>query len=636
MSEILVARQVYFPALNGLRAVAVIAVIFYHLDFLNFFKAGYLGVDIFFVLSGFLITSLLLREFEKNGSISLKGFYFRRARRLFPALSLMFLSLMLVASWHSSDLFDQTFRDLLPAVFYFSNWWQIFSNQSYFAMSGRPPLLQHMWSLAIEEQFYFVWPPFILFILRMNQRKILAKLSLSCMLASGGWMIWLSMQLGIPETGDPSRAYLGTDTHAFGLFAGAYLAAIWNPAEPKLSYLEHRGNQFAVDATNVITKKDCIGIVALAMLLVTMVFIDETDPVLYRGGFILFAFIVVIVLYVATQPEGFLPQQLSRPWMLWLGDRSYGLYLWHWPVFALLRPEFELPDNMLLQICIRLSCTIIIADLSYRFFELPILNRSQLVFSKPRLTKYMIIPLMALAVIFAAAQLKSRTQSMIAQKPVELTTEKLHTFETIEASQDKSDEFFPYRNAKIICARSIFDNTLKDGPPNITIIGDSVLLGASEQLLTQIDGVEIDAKVGRQGIDVLHALTDIKSRQALGGIVVLHLGTNGFLMENHVRQMLELLQDQTLVVLINSKTPRRWEIPNNILLGKMQQEFNNVQTLDWHGIGKRHPEYFVSDHIHLTGKGIRVFISKISNLTGVPLITDKMDRRRLHSVACSR
>ncbi len=610
------SRDDYLPGLDGVRAIAVLTVLLYHLDINGFFSAGFLGVDLFFVLSGFLITSQLLREFARDGTISLRTFYIRRARRLFPAVVALLLLVMLAVEAFAPDAIRRTRSDVLPAMFYFSNWWQIFSEQSYFEISGRPPLLQHLWSLAIEEQFYIIWPLALLALLRRGQRGNIHAISLGLMLLSGCWMTYLSVMRGYPDASDPSRVYLGTDTHAFGLFAGAALAALWDPRARRIT-------EPAVDTPpatmspwgqSPATRIDWLGMTALALLLVAMWFIGEASPLLYRGGFILFVLLSVLVLFAATQQEGTLPRWLSAAPLAWLGKRSYALYLWHWPIFILLRPDFELPDNVLLQAAVRLVLTGIAAELSYRYVEQPVRSGALFVWAKEWRPAYLSY-VSAGSALLAAALLVVVLRPM--PPPVDGIDADMQSVDVDGRSMDQPVEAKSYRTIKAACGRSVSELSELRTKPVITVIGDSVLLGASDHLFRRIAGIEIDAAVGRQAKAGLIRLSDLRARRALADTVVIHLGTNGFLGERPVREILHQLRDRKTVILVNVKAPRRWERPNNAIISQLSSEFPNVKVLDWNAIGRRHSDYFVSDRVHLSGKGILVISSEISRVSGI-------------------
>ena len=624
------SRADYLPGLDGVRAIAVLAVLFYHLDLQGFFSAGFLGVDLFFVLSGFLITSQLLREYERDQTISLREFYIRRARRLFPAVVALLLLCVLLVEWFAPDAIRRTRIDALPAFLYASNWWQIFSEQSYFEISGRPPLLQHLWSLAIEEQFYIFWPLVLIAILRAGQRLRLHWFALGLMLLSGGWMILLSIQRGFPEAVDPSRAYLGTDTHAFGLFAGAALAALWDPRARRIAHPEPTAVATSPWGQAPATRIDWLGMVAMALLLGAMLLSGDGSLWLYRGGFIVFALVTVAFLFAATQPTGSLPRWLSQPPLVWLGKRSYALYLWHWPIYVLLRPEFELPDHPLLQSAVRLVLTGIAAELSYRYVEQPIRSGALFEWAKQRRGAY-------LGYVSTGSAMAAAVLVVVLVRPAPppvigieaIAVEHEHTS---ERSMDQPVVVRPYRTLRAACGRSV--STVSDNlpPPQLTVIGDSVLLGASEHLLRRIDGVEIDAAVGRQIRGGLVRVLDLKSRQMLANTVVIHLGTNGFMGERAIRDVLSHLRDRK-VILINVKAPRRWEGPNNAMLAEISHEYTNVKVIDWNAISRRRNDYFAADRVHLSGKGIQTLSAEIVRAAGVRHVSGKA-AHALHVVPC--
>ncbi|MCW2548222.1 MAG: Acyltransferase family, partial [Mycobacterium sp.] len=280
--------------LDGLRAIAVVAVLLYHAD-LDSVPGGFLGVDIFFVLSGFLITSLLLREWQDTGGIGFGRFYLARGRRLLPGLFGLLVGTAAAALIFAPDAIAALRRALIPSVFYYSNWSSIYSHTSYFEQTGRPPLLLHLWSLAVEEQYYLVWPVVVLMLLRKFRgeagRRAVRKLAIWGALLSTGWMAYLSVRHGFPVPNDPSRAYYGTDTHAAGLLLGSALACAWPLGQlPKLVRYER-------------TIFDLTGLAALGGLIWACHVTSEFSPWLYRGGFLLYSFMAVIVIAVVAHPE---------------------------------------------------------------------------------------------------------------------------------------------------------------------------------------------------------------------------------------------------------------------------------------------------------------------------------------------
>ena len=350
------SRLPYLRGLDGLRAIAVIAVVCYHagLSLLG----GFLGVESFFVLSGFLITALLYSEWQEHGRIDLRNFWLRRARRLFPALGLVLLGTAAIMSLLPMYERAGFSNDMLASIGYVMNWHLILSGQSYFDVTMRPPLLQHLWSLAIEEQFYLVWP--LVFGVGLWLFKRWGMVALTLGLAIGSAVL---MAILYQPGADPSRIYFGTDTRAAGLLLGATLAFLWQPwrlAEPRRS-------------TGITL--DLLGIAGLAGLIYTYFIFFEQHPWLYQGGFAIVALATAMVIAATTHPKAtILPRLLELAPMRWLGVRSYGIYLWHWPIFMVTRPYIDITPTMpdWLFLALRIGVVLLLADLSYRFVEKPL------------------------------------------------------------------------------------------------------------------------------------------------------------------------------------------------------------------------------------------------------------------------
>jgi peptidoglycan/LPS O-acetylase OafA/YrhL len=363
-------RLGYLPGLDGLRALAVIAVILYHAD-LGWAPGGFLGVEIFFVISGYLITSLLLVEWQTRGQIDFKNFWLRRARRLLPALYLVIASVLTFAVLFLPDEVASLRGDALAALGYATNWYFILVHKSYFATIGRPSLFQHLWSLAVEEQFYVLWPLLLTLLLKLFQPRRAVFLVIAGALASTALMALLYQ----PDV-DPSRIYYGTDTRAAGLLAGAALAFLWKPwlgqKEPWRKKKKPRRFQkkgWRPDARWL----DVLGLAALAALVVECLRISEFDPLLYQGGFALVSLTTLVVIAAAVHPRARLGEGLlGRQPLRWIGQRSYGIYLWHYPIFMVTRPQLDVPLDGLPLLALRLAATFVIAELSYRLVETPI------------------------------------------------------------------------------------------------------------------------------------------------------------------------------------------------------------------------------------------------------------------------
>ncbi len=346
----------YLPGLDGLRALAVLAVLLYHAD-LAWIPAGFLGVDIFLVISGFLITSLLLTERRETGRVKLKQFWLRRARRLLPALFAVLIVTFAYVAIFLPDELARLRQEVLAAIGYVTNWHLIFKDESYFESFGRPPLLRHLWSLAVEEQFYLLWPLIFIGGIWLLRGRGLFVAAVAGTAASTALM-WTLFE---PFT-DPSRVYFGTDTRAAALLVGVALAFIWQPWR----YADHnRLRRSAIPS-------DLLGSAALIGLTLWTLHLSEFGSFLYQGGFLLVALTTAILIAATVHPHGRIGQLLALAPMRWMGTRSYGIYLWHWPVFMLTRPELDIPLDGLPLLAVRFAVTIALAELSYRLVEQPV------------------------------------------------------------------------------------------------------------------------------------------------------------------------------------------------------------------------------------------------------------------------
>jgi peptidoglycan/LPS O-acetylase OafA/YrhL len=368
------ARLPYWPALDGLRALAVGAVLLYHAD-MPWLPGGFLGVEIFFTLSGYLITTLLLAEWGVGGRIDLAAFWLRRARRLLPALFILIAGVMAFAVLLLPDEVARLRGDALAAVGYALNWRLVFEQRPYFETVGRPPLLQHLWSLAVEEQFYLLWP--LVFVAGMRRLGRGGMLFAAC---AGAVASTVLMALLFEPDGDPSRIYYGTDTRMAGFLAGAALAFVRTPVRWPVTLAPHgrlsawrRKGPWDGGGMATALVLDSFGLMALGMLAWRMVVVDEFQPRLYQGGFAAVAILAVIVVAAASdQRARLLPPLLGWRPLRWVGLRSYGIYLWHWPICMLTRPQLDVSLDGAPLLALRLAATLALAELSYRCVELPI------------------------------------------------------------------------------------------------------------------------------------------------------------------------------------------------------------------------------------------------------------------------
>ena len=364
MPEPVKRNQRYMPGLDGLRAIAVLAVIVFHLGF-DWAPGGLLGVGIFFTLSGYLITDLLLAQLAARGKIKLGSFWLARARRLLPAL---FVMLAIVLAWVT--IFgpaqpDQFRKAVVSAIFYVNNWQQIFGDVSYFARFAPEGPLNHLWSLSVEEQFYIVWPFLLLLGVKVVRerplpsgvRPRLALLTLALALVST-----IEMAILYHPTLDPSRIYYGTDTRAGGLLFGAALAMVW-PSR-RLS------RRITIQARNLL---DGLGVLGLVIIAIMIWQVGEFDSFLYQGGFVVLSLATVMVLMPLAHPACRLGVWLGVRPLRWVGVRSYAIYLWQTPIIILTAAHAQNPqDESLLRKLLQVAAIFGISALSWKFIEEPI------------------------------------------------------------------------------------------------------------------------------------------------------------------------------------------------------------------------------------------------------------------------
>ena len=582
----------YLPGLDGIRAIAVLGVLLYHAD-LGFLPGGFLGVDVFFVLSGFLITTLLLEQFERTGRINFRTFYLGRIRRLFPALIALLIVVALACTFIYQDAAHKTASDIIASAFYVNNWWYIVADTSYFDFLARPPLLKHLWSLAVEEQFYFVWPIVAFTLMRLWRRRGVLVASLVLAALSTAWMLYLSLQYGYPELADPSRVYFGTDSHAMGLLIGAALASVWRPGMTRK--VVNRTTRDALTA---------VGLVTLAALLVFYFYVGEFTPWLYRGGFLLLAIVVALLVVIASHPGTNFGRTLgTQPWR-YIGQRSYGLYLWHWPIFAVTRPELDTSLSGFWLLTLRLALTFAAAEVSYRYLEMPI-RRGIIGRARKRLKN-------SDEHVRSRAKIQTITAAFVAF--LLLGGLGLAFANAAMNTKPAADVVAAIGNEK----RVRLDGVLN---PTMTGIGDSVMLGARPVLRKELPGIAIDAAVSRFPGGFLGPMRRYERKGMLAPTVIIHTGSNGTLTESMTRTILNIVNNHPRVILININVPRTWRDSNNESIAKIAPAYPNVVVVDWRKASLNHPEYFVSDRVHLTKKGARAYAALIKQAINKPLNT---------------
>ncbi|PEA53046.1 acetyltransferase [Bacillus pseudomycoides] len=587
----------YMVGLDSLRGLAILAVILYHINF-NWLPGGFLGVTVFFVLSGYLITDILVVEWKEKRSIDLKNFWLRRARRLLPGMLVM---LVITLAWitisHSSLLWKMR-GDSVAALFYFSNWWYIYHKLSYFESFGTVSPLNHFWSLAVEEQFYVVWP--LIIGLGLSYVKKQSRLTLYIFFGAIASAVAMAM---IYEPGaDPSRVYYGTDTRAFSLLIGAALAFIW-PS----SRLAHK---ILPKARLVL---DVIGGIALIVILVMFWKTNQYDPFLYRGGMFLLSIATAILVANLAHPASRISAFLRFRPLRWIGVRSYGIYLWHYPIITLTSPKGSAGEFQLTRAIFQFFLILFMAQLSWKFIENPIRKGALKNF---RLSNFRLRNLaLGGKFVLAFAIFVTVTASFglsTAGKAKENTSNKVESVQTEQKDQPKHpDVVWEEPGEKPAESKEEGHSTQSKESATITAIGDSIMIDVTPHLKNAFPNINIDAKIGRQMSEATAAVDRMKKEGTLGQSVIIGLGTNGAFTTEQITSLMQSIGNERKVILVNTRVPRPWESLVNNKLKETASKFSNITLVDWYSASAGKKEYFEPDGVHLTKAGEEAYTSLV-------------------------
>jgi peptidoglycan/LPS O-acetylase OafA/YrhL len=588
-------RGTRFGGLDGLRAIAVIVVIIYHLGS-GILPGGFIGVDVFFVISGFLITALLLRERERTGSVHLGRFWVRRARRLLPAIALLVIVCCTAAWMIGGDLLIGLGLQALGAATFSSNWLAIAAGQSYFDEST-PELLRNLWSLAVEEQFYLLWPLLLLFVVLLPRRWMRVGVMLIAASASAVAMAVLF----IP--GDATRVYFGTDTHSFGLALGAALAF----------------GAASVDGRARLARMvQALGWLAVAALLLASVLLRDDASATYIGGLPLVAVLTAVAILAAVQPGSRLARALDARPMAWVGERSYGLYLWHWPVFVLTAAATTgaSPAARWLVAAVALVITVVAAQLSYVLVEQPVrrlgfrgaLRAAWHAVFKAAGRRRVGRMVMAVASVIVVVGLIGGTVGAITSDPGTGSVQ-----QQIESGRDAIEDAAAPPSTEPEEADAEPQPPAIPGGDQITAIGDSVMLASAVSLQGVFPGIDIDAAVSRQFSSAPALIQARIDAGTLRPIVLLGLGTNGPVDLETLAEVRELLGTDHQLVLVNVYAPRHWTEGVNVTLTSFAQQYRDVELANWRDSISPQLPLLARDQIHPGDAGGLVYAAAVQD-----------------------
>ncbi|EMB9453414.1 acetyltransferase [Staphylococcus pseudintermedius] len=582
----------YMPGLDGVRAVAVIAIIIYHLN-PQWLSGGFLGVDTFFVISGYLITSLLLTEYHNTGKIKLMSFWLRRVKRLIPAVLFLVMGVIVLSLIFMPTEIQKVRADSIAAIFYVSNWWYIMQNVDYFEQFAVQPL-KHLWSLAIEEQFYLVFPIVLLSLLSFIRRLKSIRIIFLILLVIS--MIAM-MVLYVPNE-NVARVYFGTDTRIQTLLMGVLLALVWPPFQ-----LKAKVNR------QMRTMIDTAGVVGLAILFICFKFVSETNSILYYGGFFLISTVTLLVIASSVHPSGYFAKFLGNKVFTFIGSRSYSLYLWHYPIIVLIHHQFVQGQIPPLVYVVEILLMVLMAEFSYKFIEQPFRKEGFNIFafnhlknwrSQKVLRTWLVIILLIPTLLVMVGGF-NRSAQKNSTRVTEVNTEEIDKLITqpLPLPQLKIDGFV------------VKGNKQKYASWKPLLIGDSVMVDIGDDFRSFVPKADINGKVGRQLVEATSlAKRQYQSYRDKNDIVVLELGTNGDFTEEQLNSLLEQFGEAD-IYLVNTRVPRSYESHVNQVLAKAAKKRANVTLVDWYSRSENHTEYFALDGIHLQPPGVRALTNSI-------------------------
>lgn len=637
-----ISRVPYLPGLDGLRAVAVLAVIVYHAN-ADWLPGGFLGVEVFFVISGYLITLLLVAEHERTDVVSLRDFWARRARRLLPALFFMIGLLVVWSAFFERDALGALRGDVIAGALYGSNWFQVWIGAGYTAINDFAPL-RHLWSLAVEEQFYVVWPVVMLFVLRAGRDRLPR---VAMWFAGVAVTIAVAIALLMPsgpigtcvETPDAywsigercvskvDALYLSTPTRATGLLLGAALALVWRPFALLRGPMRNKGK--SLDPLAV------VGLVGLALLAWNTKIVKlkgeeglHADPLLFRGGLFLTGIFTVMVIAAVAHQRAFSGRVLGNSVLRVIGERSYGLYLYHWPVFQALRHEAGIPLQVH-EFVGAMLVTVAITEMSYRYVELPIRERrfresmGALLRSGPGAlrrrgafgalsTAIVAVPVFSVMSL-ASAELKPNTVQASFNEAEGVVIDVLDEVTTNASSSTAPPVPTSAANESTVPPESTTTSTTTTVPPpfyEVFALGDSVMKGAAPELTAR--GIVVDAEESRQGKLAAEIFLQLRDLGVGMNAAVVHVGTNGPMSNETLDVMMSALAEVPRVVVLTGRGNRDWIDSNNAKIRSLPERYSNVDVLDWQLVAELcSGKCFAGDGIHLDRDGSTFYADEI-------------------------
>ncbi|GAK31227.1 acyltransferase [Weissella oryzae SG25] len=597
----------YITGFDGLRTLAVVGVIVYHL-LPNFLPGGFLGVIIFFSLTGYLITDLLRQERIQNGKIAVKQFYQRRIRRLFPLLFFVVSTSTIYIAIFQRNLLVHLRGAVLSSLLYVNNFWQILQGTSYFDRFGNESPFKHIWALSIEGQFYLLWP--IVFIVLSyffkgsKGNKTIFNILFALSIISAVVMAFLFH----PGT-DPSRVYYGSDTRAFAFLLGGALAFVWPSSG--------LSKKIPSENRNVL---DLLGLGSLILMVVFYLFVSDASAFVYQGGMYLFSIFTVLLILVVAHPATITGRLLTTPFFKYIGSRSYGIYLWQFPIMVFFEAKVDVGRQPILYTLIEIGLILLASELSYRYIEQPLKNRtvkdwwlaSKVAILEPGLQKarlrqytlFVLFTAMFVIIALPAAGDRSSKPSALQNKIKENSD--LLKKKAADQANSMSASSQADGDATDLTKRFGLSQSQVQAAANlpVTAIGDSVVLASAPQLQSVFPKMQIDAQVGRQLYESYSVLDDLKHSNQLADTVLVSLGTNGTWTDSQFNDFMNSIGSNRQVYWVDIHAPaQRWQNQVNTQLAAASKQYKNLHIISWNEASSNHPDWFYDDQVHPNSDG---------------------------------
>lgn len=624
-------KRRYISGFDGLRALGVIGVILYHMN-PNVFKGGYLGVPVFFIISGYLITDQLIRQYQTKGAFDFKTFYIKRLKRLYPALCAILFGTSAYIVLFQRNLLGNLHKIVVTNLLNVYNWWQIVNGQSYFErFANNESPFTHLWTLSIEGQFYIIWPILLVLMLKLlKKRSGIFNVTIILAFASA-----LLMAVLYQPHVDPSRIYYGTDTRMFSILFGCALAILWPSARLKQS-IEKRDRILL----------DTIGIVCFVGMAFLFLQLTDQGAALYRGGMFLFTFLATVLVAVIAHPGADWNAVLTNKLFRWIGSRSYGIYLYQFPVMIFFESKMtNIADHQVLYHVIEAILILAISEISYRFIEQPLakfdyaqtgaffkqlFNFKHVQSVGSRVISFAAIAIFVLGMtgVVQATTVKpdQANNSELAQKiNKNKKANSKHNAKLIsEAKKANAEKQRIAKNAALsksasLASQKAAESQAKKHPVNedmekygltqvelqkaqsmqVTAFGDSVMLDGQSMLQRIFPKMVMKADVGKQMVAVPGEAKALADQGALADTILVGLGTNGPFTPQQMDQLMAVFGPSRHVYWINVRVPtREWQNDVNSTLSAATKKYKNLTVIDWFSYANSHDDWFYDDRVH--------------------------------------